>query len=547
MPATPFENMTLFCKPEQSGKTFLMIQQLIKDHTVDEDGVQTVHFIFCDNNLLLTKQTSQRIAEDLEQYVVDGTTYVEFSSRKDNVCRHRSVVSEAIAFENVRHIVCCMNTQRVSDVCKIVKKIAMSKQASSYRFKIWVDEADKALTHITKKFYPLCQEYDAVQLNCLTATPEALFKKFRRINVWALEETTLPDYHGWEDNDLVVMPEPEDRRISCFVRKVLDDNTDTPKNGQFWYIPAERKKTTHDEVRETCVSRGFAVFTVNGDGLRLSRPHPHKDITWDKDKLLNTQILEMCVKYGVRDEYPIAITGNICIGRGISIMSEPGPGSQNSGDPDGLFLDYGIVTHYGQKAADISQSAGRMKGNIKGWENYRKPTVFTTAKANKIAIYWESKSRRLAQLAFERGEGEVAAVTKTQFKTMGDDFDYIKHPVLFATMAEVRGFLKQPDIWKGMRLERAPSPTGNWTKTAREKCEGYAVSSKLHKLDVQTADLRLTIETAAAVGEGTSISSKKGSRFLILPVYETLDTPPDQEKYELRYLKFKTKTQKITN
>ena len=90
-----------------------------------------------------------------------------------------------------------------------------------------------------------------------------------------------------------------------------------------------------------------------------------------------------------------------------------------------------------------------------------------------------------------------------------------------------------------MRLEKAPSPNGNWTKSAREKCEKYAVSSKLHKLDVQTAADRLTIETAAAVGEGTCISTKKGSRFLILPVYETLDTPPDQEKYELRYLKFK--------
>ena len=536
--ATTFENMTLFCKPEQSGKTFLMIQQLIKDLSNDEDGVETIHFIFCDNNLLLTKQTSQRIASDLEQYVVDGTTYVEFSSRKDNICNHRSSVISALLLDDVRHVVCCTNKRRVDDVCEIITRIA-TKRASKYQFKIWLDEADKALKYITKMFYPLCQKFESVKLNCLTATPKPLFRKFRSINVWALEHTTKPDYHGWEDNNLVIMTEPEDHRISCFVRKVLDENSDKPTIGQFWYVPAERKKTTHDEVRDICVSRGFAVFTVNGDGLRLSCPYPFKDVVEDKNEQLNTQILRMCVKYGLREKYPIAITGNICIGRGISIMSQPGTSADNDSDSNGLFLDYGIVTHYGQKAEDISQSAGRLKGNIKDWENYRQPTVFTTKKANTIAIEWESKSRRLAQLAYEREEGEVAAITKTQFNTMSDNYEYIRHPDLFNTMEEVREFLKKPEIYKGMRLEKPPSPRGNWMKSAREKCGGYAVSSKLHELAIQTAEHRLTLETVARIGEGTCISSKKGSRFLILPVYETLDTPPDQEKYELRYLKFK--------
>lgn len=537
---TTFENMTLFCKPEQSGKTFLMIQQLIKDLEGGDDTVETVHFIFCDNNLLLTKQTSRRIAEDLEEYVVRGTTYVEFSSRKENVCRHRSVVSEAIAFDNIRHVVCCTNKQRVNDVCEIITKIATSRNAYSYRFKIWLDEADKALTHI-KKFHVLCENFKGVQLNCLTATPDSLFKKFRSINVWALEHTTSDAYHGWEDNDIVIVPvsEEDERRISCFVRKVLDENKDKLKSGQFWYIPAERVKTTHDEVKDLCTSRGFAVFTVNGNGLRLSRPHPEPDIIEDKNEELKTQILRMCVKYGVREKYPIAITGNICIGRGISIMSPPGSSRDNGGDSDGLFLDYGILTHYRQKKADISQSAGRLKGNLKGWENYRKPVVFVTHEANEIAKEWESKSRRLAQLAFERGDGEVSEVTKTQFNTIDCEYDYVKHPELFDTMADVREFLKKPCVYQGMHLKTPPSPRGSWNAKARQQCGGYAVSSKLHKLIEQTADLRLTRETAAKIGEGTCISSKSGSQYLILPVYETLDTPPEQEKYELRYIKFK--------
>ena len=42
----------LICKPEQSGKTFIMIQQIIKDiQYPPEDNVVVINIIFCDNNL----------------------------------------------------------------------------------------------------------------------------------------------------------------------------------------------------------------------------------------------------------------------------------------------------------------------------------------------------------------------------------------------------------------------------------------------------------------------------------------------------------------
>ena len=52
---------------------------------------------------------------------------------------------------------------------------------------------------------------------------------------------------------------------------------------------------------------------------------------------------------------------------------------------------------------------------------------------------------------------------------------------------------------------------------------------------------RLTIEKANKYGEGTHISPKggKGSTFLVLPVYENLETPANQEQYQVRYLSLK--------
>lgn len=181
-----FENMTLFCKPEQSGKTFLMIQQLINDLA----GGDVVNFIFCDNNLLLTKQTSTRIANDLQLHVVNGVSYVEFSSRKENECTNKASVLSHIAFEDVRNIVCCTNGTRVNDICELIDKISGSDSfAGRFRFKIWLDEADKAIKAV-KKFHSLFGAREDVELKCLTATPKALFDHFRNINVWALENTT---------------------------------------------------------------------------------------------------------------------------------------------------------------------------------------------------------------------------------------------------------------------------------------------------------------------------------------------------------------------
>ena len=72
----------------------------------------------------------------------------------------------------------------------------------------------------------------------------------------------------------------------------------------------------------------------------------------------------------------------------------------------------------------------------------------------------------------------------------------------------------------------------------------YAVTSKLLKAGKTVHDLNyedvLTIEKANRIAPSTCISSTdKGSRFLILPVYENENTPPNKEKYQVRYISFK--------
>ena len=75
-------------------------------------------------------------------------------------------------------------------------------------------------------------------------------------------------------------------------------------------------------------------------------------------------------------------------------------------------------------------------------------------------------------------------------------------------------------------------------------CEGYFVTSKLVNNGKTVADLtkdnRITLEKAKTIQSSTSISSTaKGSRYLILPVYENELSHPDSVKYQVRYITFK--------
>jgi len=400
---------TLICKPEQSGKTFVMIQQIIKDLGDSEDNKKVINFIFCDNSLLLTEQTSRRVNKDLKEYTINGESYIEFSSHKRTEFNNADAVYKAILCRGFRNIICCTNGKRVADIQSIIDDINETPGVNAkekFVFKVWLDEADKYTNYINKVFYPLTSNQKNVEVFCLTGTPDKLFNKYKGMKVFPLENTTLPTYHGWNDN-VIKIKEPSPSTIE-FVNDVLTEQKalGTILPGTKWYIPADYKKKTHYNLEtQICKYFGFAVFVVNGDGITLARPG-HPDVgPIDKNKELNTQILEMCEEYNLA-QYPIAITGHVCIGRGISIMSKE------------FIFDYGILSDCDNKD-DVSQNAGRLKGNIKDWANYKKPIVFTTEKFNKIAKLKEEKSRRLAVLAFEKQQnGEETIVSKAEYKAI---------------------------------------------------------------------------------------------------------------------------------
>lgn len=528
-----WSRFTLICKPEQSGKTFIMIQQIIKDLEVkDPNGKKTVNFIFCDNSLLLTKQTGERVKNDLEEYQVNleeyqvnGELYVELSSH--NRTEHhnwRSVVG-SLTTSDVNNVLCCTNGVRVDDVYESIEHLNnYYLTQDQFIFKIWLDEGDKFIKPINTTFKRLVDEYDNVSVYCITATPKKLFDVYKQMNVLPIEKATSPNYHGWNDNDITLVDHVAGNE---FVRHVLDKCAkELIVPGSKWFIPAGYQKKYHNAVKDICVERGIATFIVNGDGIKLYLPNKTFHI-YDKDEELNTKIIKI-YKDHFLENYPLAITGNICIGRGISIISED------------FMIDYGILSlcHNQQEA---SQNSGRLKGNIKGFSSYKPFKVFTTEQFDKVAKEWENKSRGLAELAFKRSEeGKSTIITKNEFKTVGEDFDYIVHSELFKSYKQAIQFLETKERDMNTKIKGTKKSAIHSSDATR----GYKVTSKILNNGKSVKDLNyddvLTIEKANAIAPSTCISSTdKGGRYLILPVYENEHTPANKEMYQVRYILFR--------
>ena len=114
------------------------------------------------------------------------------------------------------------------------------------------------------------------------------------------------------------------------------------------------------------------------------------------------------------------------------------------------------------------------------------------------------------------------------------DHKCVRHPKLFDTIDEVKTFLKGKR--KDMKVE-----TVNVTDGAFHQREGYWLTSRLpgNRVENLRKEDRLTLVKANKIAASTCISSESGNKYLILPVYETEETPADSVKFQVRYIKFK--------
>ena len=177
------DSLELIVKPCQSGKTFIMLQEIAK---MLENDDNIIHVIFCDNQLLQTKQTSERVNEyeDLSDYRVkeneDG--FETYRDKQGDVSIIFSSKSKIKKWQELTHyiskdyksIILCSNRKRVDDIHNWITDLSKNKRYDEDKFCIWIDEIDKNIKLFEDKLKIWNENKKIVRIGLITATPEAV-------------------------------------------------------------------------------------------------------------------------------------------------------------------------------------------------------------------------------------------------------------------------------------------------------------------------------------------------------------------------------------
>lgn len=396
------KNIKLEClvKPVQSGKTSYLIDfGVVKTFTSNKKNV--ISIIFCDNNLLLTTQTLERIDCDLEKKEEEGLLYrdtdgdkvLEFSSKNkikrtelDYFCRN-----------GVKVICMCSNITRIKDIDWFFDQVSSKKD---FKFEVWVDEADKFMKPLQDyiKKWKRCDNVKKITL--MTATPENIFSTLGRINIIPLE-TTFDSSIYLSFSECAFKIKNEDCKLVDYIKTIMNENP--PENGQFWYVPAGTKRSSHYEVRDVLKSFGFVVITINSDGKcyftdqTLDSKYVFDCFGTKKEEMMSTSLENWLPEFYEKMELKntkFAITGNFCIGRGITIQTSK------------LMITHSIYPpKINNKTA--SYQSQRILCNLKHIPNFKIPVVYCTLKFKKCIEGMEFAAKNLAKKAHESGKTEV--------------------------------------------------------------------------------------------------------------------------------------------
>jgi hypothetical protein len=412
--------ITIMHLPAQSGKTRKMTDLMNRwDSILEVEGNQKNHIniVFTSNSKLLTKQTMKRVLSATAIDMDDSTesTISDLSDgesetdnfngiEKDGHQSKRTIawisggatkmdehrLDEKIRAGDIDNVICCTNKARMIRVVALIKLLDNAKRdkqrwrLGNLTINIWIDEADECMKLWTKKlaaFLGFDSLINKIVLISATMTPviRYFFKNKMDCNLRVYESTHAECYVKFSECN--VMHEYSTNGQSAFdhMCAVLDRVPALP--GTRWFCPGAVVKKSHDEIAAELLRRGFNVLILNGDRKQLifsdntCAPVNVMESVSD-DVELSEAIRRLYYDYQL-DSAPFAVTGNMCISRGITFASK-------KDHFEFLFTD-GVIPDIGS-AEEIYQMVARCLGNFREFDSFVKPNLYMTERvASKIA------------------------------------------------------------------------------------------------------------------------------------------------------------------
>lgn len=416
-------------RPAQSGKTRTM-QELMLDYErlaklLYTDADSFLNIVICSKNLNLVKQTHARMKKDLfvsadedddvsdsasADAKIEGDIFSWMTGTKDTNITASDLFGRII-LEDVRMVICCAHKKRLEYVAELLALLDRCK-AFKQRVNIWMDEADdyvKLWSAATVEFSRFNKVND---IYLVSATMDAIVHKFQRIKVRPFATTYPACYHKTTDAH-VVQVESDIRDPVDYLKTVYAAHKKSLcVAGVRLFAPGDITVKSHDEIADFLVSEGFAVCILNGKKKCIRVPGADAPLVI-AEHVPEGEIMEVgkTIACMYRDynlaRFPFAITGKICLSRGITFQCEE-LRTVLSVQPDGtlassselsydFLFDYGVMPPMSDRAT-LYQCVSRVNGNIKTFRNYKPPTIFMSKETCETIFGAEKIAENLATL-----------------------------------------------------------------------------------------------------------------------------------------------------
>ena len=470
----------------QGGKT-RRVQDLIKEENEAAGDNRPLNILFQANNRSLVDQTASRMDELYDDdkapadLVIEGGVLRWHSGGKTKVTPDE--VAGKILYGDIDMIVCCSNRTRFNYVSEIIRKMAAKKSRFCININLWFDEADSYVTFLNDAGYKEVAALPCIKkVTMVTATVDALVKTFGAIKVMPMEQTTLDMYIGLSYYKTELVAGADKTPAEVFVREtVLRHPERYLAPGTRIFAPGAVKRASHEAIAKTALELGMAVVLLNGLKKEIRMPTgeviplPRSCDTPTGVEELGKTIARLYKDHGL-ERFPLVVTGNICLGRGITF--------QNA---DFLF-DHMILPSVFDTRAGAYQAAGRGLGNVRELPAFKtraatgfQPTLVTT----ECMRTWLTEAERIAStLAKNAHMTGQCIVTKDDLDVAAGDhlLSLSEVPMRFALPASLEGIKDTPVAsWSSAVLQTlftlspglyAQLKTGEWISHVNNYTQG---------------------------------------------------------------------------
>jgi hypothetical protein len=397
-------------KPAQSGKT-RTIQEKIKYYELIVDTFGrggAINIIICSNNKKLVEQTTSRMTTDLFETassVSDDSEADDFirgscfswtsGTKKNNVSVEH--LSNEIKEKRVTMIVCCAHKKRLTYLHKLIMDINCSRCFDG-TINVWIDEADESISLWSNPSFDVTHLFKVDTVTLVSATFNSIVKKYGRIKVIPLPITHPETYHKIGECEII-----EDCTAGNsieYLKAVFTKYEDVLKKpGMRLFAPGDIEIASHDKIAEFLGEQGFAVMVLNGKRKCIIVPGKDEPINIDShiDENCPEEIGKIMTRIYLDNrlyEYPFAITGQMCLGRGLTFQN------------DKFLFDFGIMSNI-RDDATAYQCICRMAGNIKQHSGYKRSTIVTTTHMKSVMLRQESIAIQLAKMVHDNKLNDV--------------------------------------------------------------------------------------------------------------------------------------------